>query len=72
MKIETASLLPGGAPRRRVLFSDQTARGVFRVGGAIRAGVYLDPREWARWAAGLVTKNPRQTPLGGEGDIEVR
>lgn len=75
MKIETTCLLPGGAPRRRVLFSDETARGLHGVEDVNRAGIWKDAREWATWAASLVCRKRADTadaPSPCDGEVEVR
>lgn len=75
MKIETASLINGGAPRRRVLFSDDVARRAHGVKDASRAGIFKDAREWAGWAASLVgcqRADGEDAPQPGDGEVEVR
>lgn len=76
MKVETTSLMQSGAPRRRVLFSDETARNLHGADDRTRAGIWQDAGEWAAWAARLVYKRP-QTPDGGNdtpasGEVEYR
>lgn len=75
MKIETTSLMPGGAPRRRVLFSDETARALHGSPDRTRAGIWQDAREWAAWAASLVHRQPnaeRLAPRPEDEAVEVR
>jgi hypothetical protein len=75
MKVETTSLVRCGAPRRRVLFSDETARAMHGADDRTRAGIWQGASEWADWASRLVFRRP----VGGEpgqlpqaGEIEVR
>ena len=75
MKIETTSLLQPGTAQRRVLFSDETARGLHGVGDVTRAGIWKDARDWAAWAATLV--GCKRADAGGDsrpepGEAEVR
>ena len=76
MKIETTSLLQPGTAQRRVLFSDETARGVHGGGDEVnRAGIWKDARDWAAWAATLVSRKRSDAgdasrPVPGE--VEVR
>ena len=74
MKIETTALMPGGAPRRRVLFDTETARRTYGVEGGekTRATILQDCRDWARWASSLVTGEPRISPPTDEGGVEIR
>ncbi len=76
MKVETASLVRSGAPRRRVLFSEDVARGAHGVGDRTRAGIVQGACEWAEWAARLVSGKRRAgdqlAPLPGDEEIEVR
>ena len=75
MKIETTSLLQPGTAQRRVLFSDETARGVHGGGDVTRAGIWKDARDWAAWAGTLVSR--KRSDAGDEsrpqpGEVEVR
>jgi hypothetical protein len=75
MKVETTSLVRSGAPRRRVLFSDETARALHGSDDRTRAGIWQGASEWAEWAAKLVYRRPvaggsESMPQAGE--IEVR
>ena len=76
MKIETTSLLQPGTTQRRVLFSDETARGLHSGGDEVnRAGIWKDARDWAAWAATLV--GCKRADAAGEsrpepGEVEVR
>jgi len=75
VKIETASMIAGGAPRRRVLFSDDTARRVHGSPDTTRAGIWKDARDWASWASRLVHRRPdaqRLAPRPEDGEVEVR
>jgi hypothetical protein len=74
VKIETTSLM-GGAPQRRVLFSDEVARGLHGTGDVTRAGIFQDAREWAAWAASLVSRNradEADAPRPDDQQVEVR
>jgi hypothetical protein len=76
VKIETTSLLQPGTTQRRVLFSDETARGLHSGGDEVnRAGIWKDARDWAAWAATLV--GCKRADAAGEsrpepGEVEVR
>ena len=75
MKIETTSLMYGGAPRRRVLFAEESARVLNGSTERTRAGILKDAREWLTWAASLVqgTRDPEHmTPGDEQSDVEVR
>jgi len=75
VKIETTSLMPGGAPRRRVLFSDETARGAHGVEDVTRAGIFQDALEWGRWAAAAVLGKRADgcdAPRPEDQEVEVR
>ena len=73
MKVETTSLVRCGAPRRRVLFSDESARTAYGADDRTRAGIWQGAIEWAEWAARLVHRTPRSEPAGPQPDqIEVR
>lgn len=75
MKIETTSLLQSGAPHRKVLFSDETARNLHGAGERTRAGIWQGATEWAEWARTVVFRQPtseRLAPRPEDGEIEHR
>jgi hypothetical protein len=74
MKVETTSLVRCGASRRRVLFSDETARAMHGADDRTRAGIWQSASEWAEWASRLVHRTPRSgdPALPAPGEIEVR
>lgn len=75
MKIETTSLMHGGAPQRRVLFSDETARGLHKAVDRTRAGIWQDACEWAAWATSLVHRQTSVERLASrpeDQEVEVR
>jgi hypothetical protein len=73
MKVETTSLVRSGAPRRQVLFSDDTARALAGSDDRVRAGVWKNATEWVEWAARLVHGCQRGDDAVPEpGEIEVR
>lgn len=75
MKVETTSLSQTGVPRRRVLFSDETARDLHGADDRTRGGIFKGAAEWAAWASTLVYRQPdaaRLAPRPEDGEVEVR
>ncbi|MEI7630332.1 MAG: hypothetical protein WCJ73_04190 [Actinomycetes bacterium] len=75
MRIETTTLLQSGIPHRKVLFSDETARGLHRADDRTRAGIWRSAIEVAEWARTLVFCQPdakRLAPRPEDGEVEVR
>lgn len=75
MKIETATLMKSGVPRRKVLFSEETARVLHGGADRTRGGIFRGAAEWAAWATTLVYRQPaaeRLAPRPGDDEVEVR